>query len=190
MFYYENKVLIIEFPEPDDPAWDSVDELSGHAFTLARSNFPHLSIYLGDTLGQGHKPKEKMPRWNAYAFRAAASVFIDGEPVWVFANSILISIDSDAPIDMPDVEDIFWVAGGIYSTEKNFGSGDKEYTVTAVLRDEYTLNVKADSEEDAVKYAMQINISDWKHEEIEPHLEERVLLRMARWGNLTAKEVK
>lgn len=183
----ENKsTMHIRYPEADSESWSNNDLLIQDAFLLARSNFPHLTFFLEEQPEEFASSKE----WEAYAFKDAATVFINGAPEWVFKNSILIRTDMDEQLDLPNVDDIYRIANGRYLVGKSFGSGSKTYKVTAVLRDEYTLDVKADSEEEAVDLAFNINIADWKHEEIEPHLTERAIVRMARWGNLSAEEVE
>ena len=80
-----------------------------------------------------------------------------------------------------------------YSNVKEIvGVGSKMYEVVATIRDEYRVFVYADSEEDAIKTADGITISEWRHPDIpeDSHLEDRRIIRHARWGNLSANEIK
>jgi hypothetical protein len=78
-----------------------------------------------------------------------------------------------------------------YTDKKEiFGNGSKIFEVVATIKDEYRIKVYADSQQEAIKQANTIPISEWKHPDIEPHLEDRQIIRHARWGNLTAYEVQ
>lgn len=75
---------------------------------------------------------------------------------------------------------------------KYFGNGPKLYQVTATIRDDYKISVYASSEEEALTTANSISISEWDHPDVEEdsHLEDRRIIRHARWGNLSVNEIK
>ena len=186
MWYGKNSVIILQYPGPEDPAWSDRDQLAVEAFALARSNFSDLTLTNDPdsmlTIGA-------INQWDAYAVLEEATVFVDNEPVWVPANSIIIRINSETRLELPDIPSIFIVNNGSWVRGKSFGTGANKYEVTAVLRDEYTIEIDADSEEEATTLAHNIDISEWHHKELDTDLVDRVLLRMARWGNLSAKKV-
>jgi hypothetical protein len=68
-----------------------------------------------------------------------------------------------------------------------FGEGDNTYIVKAIIRDEYELHVKANSEEEAIDVANKHEIKHWNHLELDKQYSERVLLRSARWGNFEVR---
>jgi hypothetical protein len=69
------------------------------------------------------------------------------------------------------------------------GEGPNMFEVVATIRDEYRLKVRASSEYEAIEKANEVELSEWEHPDIEPHLLDRKITRHARWGNLTAKEI-
>jgi hypothetical protein len=77
-----------------------------------------------------------------------------------------------------------------YTDKKEiFGNGDKMFEVVATIKDQYKLKIYANNSKDAITQANRIPISEWEHPDIEPHLEDRQIIRHARWGNLAAIEV-
>lgn len=75
---------------------------------------------------------------------------------------------------------------------KVFGDGKNLYEVTASIRDDYKISVYANSSEEALAIADKISISEWRHPDVleDAHLEDRRIIRHARWGNLSANEIK
>jgi hypothetical protein len=75
---------------------------------------------------------------------------------------------------------------------KTFGSGSNLYEVVATIRDDYKISVYADNPEDALRIANETSISEWRHPDVseDSHLEDRRIIRHARWGNLSVTEVK
>lgn len=78
------------------------------------------------------------------------------------------------------------------SSPKTFGSGSNLYEVIATIRDDYKISVYADSPEDALRIANETSISEWRHPDVteDSHLEDRRIIRHARWGNLSVKEIE
>jgi hypothetical protein len=78
-----------------------------------------------------------------------------------------------------------------YNSKKEiFGTGNKMFEVIAKINDEYRIKVYADDEDSAIKQAYNIPIAEWQHPDLEPGLKDRQIIRHARWGNLSALEVK
>jgi hypothetical protein len=75
---------------------------------------------------------------------------------------------------------------------KTFGSGSNLYEVVATIRDDYKISVYANSPEEALEIANQTSISEWRHPDVveDAHLEDRRIIRHARWGNLSVNEIK
>jgi hypothetical protein len=186
MWYGDNTVIVLQYPGPEDAAWSNRDQLAVEAFALARSNFSDITL-TNDT--DSMLTIGAINQWDAYAVLEDATVFVNDDPVWVFANSIIIRINSETKLELPEIPSIFIVTNGSWVKGKSFGTGSNKYEVTAVLRDEYTIEIEADSEEEAARLAYNIDISEWHHKELETNLVDRVLVRMARWGNLSTKKV-
>lgn len=75
---------------------------------------------------------------------------------------------------------------------KTFGSGSNLYEVVATIRDDYKISIYADSPAEALEIANQTSISEWRHPDVmeDSHLEDRRIIRHARWGNLSVNEIK
>lgn len=76
-------------------------------------------------------------------------------------------------------------------TRESFGTGSKTFKVEVLIKDHYTININADTKEEAIAIADEIPIAEWQHPDIpeDLHLTDRRVVRHARWGNLTAEEV-
>ena len=80
--------------------------------------------------------------------------------------------------------DYFIVGHATYSNKKeSLSNGANKYTVISTIMDEYSLEVFADSEEEAISKASLINISQWDHLDLYPELEDRVITKFSKWGN-------
>ena len=113
---------------------------------------------------------------------------VEDETFIVNRHDVLFAID-DTGIDIPEHLLKYKIIFSFSRKKELFGTGSKVYQVTAIIRDNYTINVLADSEEEAIANAKYIPAYEWHHPDIEPHLTERRMVRMARWGNFVAKEV-
>lgn len=70
----------------------------------------------------------------------------------------------------------------VLNTPPEFGDGKNKYIVKSIVKDEYEVSVRANSEEEAIEYASNINIEHWNHLEIYPELQETVFMRVGKWG--------
>jgi hypothetical protein len=70
-----------------------------------------------------------------------------------------------------------------------FGNGSKKFVVSCEVRDLFTININADSEDEALEMANKLPHHLWNHPDVDEHLTHRVLVRMARWGNMSVKEI-
>ena len=77
-----------------------------------------------------------------------------------------------------------------YTRDKQqIGNGSKEFQVSCVVSDTYTISVFAENEEEAIGLARKVPSSNWEHLVTDPDLEETVMIRMGRWGNMKARKV-
>jgi len=80
--------------------------------------------------------------------------------------------------------DYFILGHATYSNKKeSLYEGENEYRVISTIMDEYSLNVNANNEEDAINKASLIDISQWNHLDLYPELEDRVITKFSKWGN-------
>jgi hypothetical protein len=77
-----------------------------------------------------------------------------------------------------------------YNVDLNiWGEGDKVFEVTATLKDEYKIRVKSDTYENAIKQAYSINLTEWKHVDLNTNLPSIQINRYTKWGMLDATEI-
>ena len=162
----------------------SEDTLAEEAITIAKSNFSKYSIF----------PSSGREFKCLTAFVAKANGRLNiihngiNKTILVSQFDIIIK-DSPDPYDAQDMSN-FYVLTFAYVQQKALpGVGDKVFEVTAKISDEYRITVRANTSDEAIDFANGINISEWEHPDIEPHLTKRQIVRYARWGNLNAKEV-
>jgi hypothetical protein len=102
----------------------------------------------------------------------------------------LIAYRSDLHVDtnFSFIEKLF----AYNNAPKTFGNGSKLYEITATIRDDYKISVYANNSEEALKVANDVSISEWRHPDVleDSHLEDRRIIRHARWGNLSVNEIK
>lgn len=110
----------------------------------------------------------------------------DRESVEIYFGDIVI-VSGDTPIDVSGSCLLF----DFYASNQPiiFGNGSIKFEVTALINDKYTVVVNAENPEEAIDIANKIPINSWLHPTIEPGLEERKIIRYARWGNLSATEM-
>jgi hypothetical protein len=81
------------------------------------------------------------------------------------------------------------IVDAVYSDDTNITTdGANKYTVLSTIHDEYSIDVYADSEEEAIEKASTINLSQWEHLDLYPELENRVITKFSKWGNFRIKE--
>lgn len=74
-----------------------------------------------------------------------------------------------------------------YSQNVDLDSGSKKFKVTATLIDKYETYVTAENEEEAIEKAKNISLSYWDHLDIYPDVQERKIIRYAKWNNFEAE---
>jgi hypothetical protein len=81
------------------------------------------------------------------------------------------------------------IVDAVYSEDMGIaGKGSTKYTVFSTIHDEYSIDVYADSEKEALEKASTINLSQWEHLDLYPELEDRAITRFSKWGNFRVKE--
>lgn len=151
-------------------------------FSVAESSFSHIDLY--SEYEDGLEVMLVVPFVSNYTFKYDEEEFdvSFGDCVITTDPSKILHIDPD--FILTEIEFYF------SEQKKQVGTGSKEYEIISVVRDEYRLKVFANSEEEALEISRTVSPSKWEHLEIDTHLEQRHMVRMGRWGNLTAKEIK
>jgi len=159
------------------------DDLYRQMLGNAKSKFDIYNVFSG--------PMEGLDNIHSLVATTSGSISfpdfdikIDVNPGDLVAYRTNISTNTDARF----VEYIF----AYNSAPKTFGSGNKLYEVTATIRDDYKISVYANSDKEALEIADKISISEWRHPDVveDSHLEDRRIIRHARWGNLSVNEIK
>lgn len=161
----------------DDP------RIKGELFGTLRSKYTHLNV-LTETFDDRNIL--------AIIFFDNAEIDLLGYKISVSPGSIFTTtkhIDDFSSLN--GVSNIHFRFGYGDKTAMHFGNGKTAYQVTALIRDDYTIKVFADSEEEAIEIANSVPIHDWEHPTIpeDMHLQDRRVIRHCRWGNLSAKEI-
>lgn len=67
--------------------------------------------------------------------------------------------------------------------------GYKNFIITSTLIDKYEITISANSEEEALEKAKATPISSWNHLDLYPDVEDRKIIRYAKWNNFSAKAI-
>jgi hypothetical protein len=162
--------------DPDD------SRIKEELFGAMKSKFTHVNVF-NDVLD---------------SYMITGVVFFGHADISIFEFNIHVSpgdfIATTREIDFERLKDVefrhFSYGYGPRSATK-FGDGNTEYEVSVLIRDNYTIRVFANSEEEALKIADDVPIHDWEHPTIpkDSHLQDRRIMRHCRWGNLSVREV-
>ena len=123
--------------------------------------------------------------------RANTSLFIESLNLKVPLNAgeILLS-KTNIKYQVKNSNDIISLIFGISFEEQFVGAGSNSYEVSCTIKDIYKIKVRANTPEEAIKIANSEPIHSWKHPDIIEDLHKnRVLVRMARWGDLSVLEI-
>jgi hypothetical protein len=128
---------------------------------------------------------------NAFLFTEETNVTIpslDHEQVYYPTNILCVTNDIEVYVENKMAYKTFKF--GFNKIKEPVGLGSKVFNVVATIRDEYRIKVYAESEQEAIDMAFDVPICEWEHPDIEPDLLDRQIIRYARWGNLSAKQVE
>lgn len=162
---------------------ENSEGLARQVLGVIKSKFDTVNIFSGFLEGHG--------KINAFAILGDGYVVCKdlGINHFVSTRDVVAYYDElDVTITAPKI--LFELS---YSdAPKTWGQGKNLYEVTALIRDKYTININANSEEEALAIADKIDVSEWKHPDVmeDAHLNDRRLIRHARWGNLSVKEIE
>ena len=106
------------------------------------------------------------------------SMRVDRGDVVIFPSELIYSCED---------QDSFRIFKFKYSQNVDLDSGSKKFKVTATLIDKYETYITADNEEEAIEKAKNISLSYWDHLDIYPDVQERKIIRYAKWNNFDAE---
>lgn len=160
---------------------DEYEYLKKKVIGIVKSKFSDVSIT--------GAARENEPCIIALAVYEPTTIVVDGESTDVPPMTLVAFYNS---LDYYIQESAGCVKFRFIYADKvdHIGDGSKKFEVVAKINDEYRIKVFAETEEEAIALAYNHDISEWEHPTIEPHLEDRRIIRHARWGNLTAKEME
>jgi hypothetical protein len=152
----------------------NIQAYSDAVFDVIESSFSHIDVFKEDFLG--------LTPLYVYVFNKNQN-FVFGEDSFdVKAGDCLIALEKN-----PNLEHLKTIKFYHSKEKAKIGSGSKNFEVECLVRDIYKLSVFAENEEDAVKIARQVPVSKWEHLIIDNDLEETALVRISRWGNMSAR---
>lgn len=173
--------------------FESVDDVHDDKIRVSASIGQAKSKFIGKNI-HGVAPEDRSeinPEYMLLSIAAFGETFVE-----IPSKDMVIEL-SERDILTIEMSLLHKISGKFYATElagspekKVFGSGPKEFVVVATIRDEYRLKVFAETQEQAIDVANGVDIADWEHPTIEPHLTDRRIIRHARWGNLKAMETE
>ena len=177
MWIEKNKILHVNGLIPEEGRATS-ENVASSVSSIISSHFSSFQIV---DSGDGNTINAIVPKETVTVYVEQHSYEVLPWQVFAWTNQVSASYPSDKVT----------VFSFPYLDEKpTFGSGSNKYRVKAIIRDEYVLEVLANSAEDAKAVASAVEIHHWDHLDIEPHLTERKLMRYARWGNFEVEDIK
>jgi hypothetical protein len=145
-------------------------------FAVAESSFHHVDI--SETSSKG------MEVMYVYPFLSNQDFVIEGSNYEVKFGDCLISLQRVEGMPEAGLIRFYYT-----KNKKPVGSGSKKFKVDCEVKDIYTLEIFANTKEEAIEIAKNIPPSKWDHIVVDSHLEEIAMVRMARWGNMSSKEI-
>jgi hypothetical protein len=175
MWIDKNKDIFLLRNLPFQQAIDHNFEAYSHAvFGVIESSFSHIDVFKENSFD--------LDILYVYPFDQNQRFVFDQEQFDVAVGDCLISLNKIEKLDYLKTIKFY------YSREKaKIGDGSKNFEVECLVRDVYKLSVFAETEEEAVELARLVPASKWEHLVIDNHLEETAMIRISRWGNMSAR---
>ena len=143
-------------------------------FGVVESSFSHIDVFKENSLG--------LEILYFYPFDKNQNFVFRQEQFDVAVGDCLISLNKIDELEYLKTIKFY------YSKEKaKIGSGSKNFEVECLVRDLYKISVFAETEEEAIGLAKLVPASKWEHSIIDTHLEETAMIRISRWGNMSAR---
>jgi hypothetical protein len=160
---------------PFQQAIDSNFQAYSHAvFGVVESSFSHIDVFKENSLG--------LEILYVYPFDQNQRFVFGEEQFDVAVGDCLISLNKVDKLEYLKTINFY------YSKEKaKIGNGSKSFEVECLVRDLYKISVFAETEEEAIGLASMVPASKWEHSIIDTHLEETAMIRISRWGNMSAR---
>jgi hypothetical protein len=175
MWIDKNKNVFLLRDLPFQQAIDSnFQAYSNAVFGVVESSFSHIDVFKEKSLG--------LETLYVYPFDKNQNFVFDGEHFNVSVGDCVISLNIIDKLDYLKRINFY------YSKEKaKIGNGSKNFEVECLVRDVYRLSVFAETEEEAIALASSVPATKWEHLVVDSHLEETAMIRISRWGNMSAR---
>jgi hypothetical protein len=175
MWIDKNKDIFLLRNLPFQQAIDSNFEAYSHAvFGVVESSFSHIDVFKENSLG--------LEILYVYPFDKNQKFVFNQEQFDVAVGDCFISLNKIEELEYLKTIKFY------YSKEKaKIGDGSKNFEVECLVRDAYKLSVFAETEEEAIELARLVPAAKWEHSIIDTHLEETAMIRISRWGNMSAR---
>lgn len=178
MWINKDKSIFLLRNLPFQQAIDSNFQAYSHAvFGVVESSFSHIDVFKENSLG--------LEILYVYPFDQNQRFVFGEEQFDVAVGDCLISLNKVDRLEHLKTINFY------YSKEKaKIGNGSKNFEVECLVRDVYKLSVFAETEEEAIELARLVPAAKWEHSIIDTHLEETAMIRISRWGNMSARMKK
>jgi hypothetical protein len=175
MWIDKNKDVFLLRNLPFQQAIESNFEAYSHAvFGVVESSFSHIDVFKENSFD--------LDILYVYPFDKNQNFVFGQEQFDVAVGDCLISLNKIEKLDYLKTIKFY------YSREKaKIGNGSKNFEVECLVRDLYKISVFAETEEEAIQLARLVPASKWEHLIVDTHLEETAMIRISRWGNMSAR---
>jgi hypothetical protein len=175
MWIDKNKDVFLLRNLPFQQAIESNFEAYSHAvFGVVESSFSHIDVFKENSFD--------LDILYVYPFDKNQNFVFGQEQFDVAVGDCLISLNKIEKLDYLKTIKFY------YSREKaKIGDGSKNFEVECLVRDVYKLSVFAETKEEAIELARLVPAAKWEHSIIDTHLEETAMIRISRWGNMSAR---
>lgn len=148
-------------------------------FGIIESSFHHVDVFKNNADGLSEITVIPFAESNSFSFEDSGFDVSEGD--------CLITMDCLGDLGIGHIQALEPITFYYSKQKMAIGSGSKNFKVTCTVKDVYSLDVFAETEEEAILIAKGVAPSKWEHLVIDNHLEETHMIRMGRWGNFEAR---
>jgi hypothetical protein len=154
---------------------------SDSVFSVIQSSFHHFDVFKENSIGLSEMWVIPFSEDSAFSYNKQLFPTSYGD--------CLITTVAPEDLDIDQSKILPWISFYYNKEKTKVGSGSKQFEVTCIVRDHYTVKVFAETESEAVSLAKNISPEKWEHIIIDNELEEVHMVRMGRWGNFRARRI-
>lgn len=181
MWLEKNKVFVLRNFPLQDTVSGSPDVYEKEIFNIIESSFSTISLF--------KDPAEGLVEVSARVFSSDQIIYFNDVATPVSFGDCVVVVDPKSYDFLSNNKFIYDFVFYASLTKVPVGNGSHEFEVICTITDKYKLTVLANSQEEAIQIANSTYPSKWEHLDIDPELEQRYMMRMARWGNYDVRKL-